>query len=640
LPWHEIGADAVVMTTAFLPTALAGLYFNDFYYRWCQWRNEPWPSRPLVANLLSLLLWMLLLNGLPIFFFFGMCAEAFQRASDTVPIGTHAFLASISVAVPLFILTTIGHAQWYAHRTRRAPRPQQTSDRLTLADAALSKQQRLVPDGTIRIVPWGGLLIPVLRSLAHFACVGVTRSGKTTIIRLMMQAILPWLFAGHFAVRGRAVIFDPKTEFVPILCGMGVPQETILIMHPLDRRCVPWDIAADTRAKGDCDSIAAVLVPDRNRENQFWIESVRDVVASVLWALHLGWGDDWTFRHFMLVLADFSKVERLLDQHEDTRHIIPSYCGNRETYGNVIATIRSMVRNFETVAACWHYASEKPISLDQWVHSNSILLLGHDDGHATTLQTLNRCLVRKIVNVLLAPGRSVDPELDRTWLFLDETRDLGKLPGTREILTRGAGKGCSAVLGFQSVMGMREVFGQNEASEIVGQCENIAISSLGNDQDTAEWAAKLIGRYEKRELTRSESFSPRTGNSTGTSESIQERYYVRPDTLQTLPDTNPQNGLHGYFLSKAYGVVDASQLRISGAELFGRQLDPPDAEALAFDPVPPEWHVLAPWTPEERAKFAILFDDAEEQHSTDILPAWLWQVAKEFRHPNGRKSRT
>src|SRR5690606_13395615 len=144
--------------------------------------------------------------------------------------------------------------------------------------------------------------------------------------------------------------------------------------------------------------------------------------------------------------------------------------------------------DFEIIAACWHHATEvrnrKPISIRSWMTTNSVMVLGHDDSYDTIFRPLNRCLVRTISNSLLGnKAVSPDPLQDRTWFFLDETNDLGKLPGLSQLLTRGAGFGCSVVLGFQSIAKMQEVFGEKDASTIVGLCDNLGIFRMGSDSD-------------------------------------------------------------------------------------------------------------------------------------------------------------
>lgn len=53
-------------------------------------------------------------------------------------------------------------------------------------------------------------------------------------------------------------------------------------------------------------------------------------------------------------------------------------------------------------------------------------------------------------------------------MFLDELRDLGRLDALNRLLLKGRSKNVSVVLGFQDIEGLREVYGDKVANEIVG----------------------------------------------------------------------------------------------------------------------------------------------------------------------------
>ncbi len=91
--------------------------------------------------------------------------------------------------------------------------------------------------GTVR---WLSIDVPPDKSVNHFLAVGTTGSGKTTILRLLMQGAIPNVGSGDC----RALVYDAKQDMVSILSGM-VPMDRIVIMNPFDSRCARWDMAVD-----------------------------------------------------------------------------------------------------------------------------------------------------------------------------------------------------------------------------------------------------------------------------------------------------------------------------------------------------------------------------------------------------------
>jgi hypothetical protein len=84
------------------------------------------------------------------------------------------------------------------------------------------------------------------------------------------------------------------------------------------------------------------------------------------------------------------------------------------------------------------------------------------------------------------------PFARRTWFFLDEVREAGKLELLGRLLTKGRSKGVALDLGFQDISGMREAYGQELADELLGQC-NTKILLRVNSPQSAAWAAKQRG---------------------------------------------------------------------------------------------------------------------------------------------------
>lgn len=470
-------------------------------------------------------------------------------------------------------------------------------------DEALSRQTNIVAKAYASI-PWGGLQLVIDRTFTHLTLVGNSRSGKTVNLRLILQKVLRAIGIDRMTA-ARAIIFDPKTNFIPYIAGMGVQLDKVRIMHPFDLRSWAWDIAADIDTPTDATNIAANFCPERKGgASEFFEPAGRDVLASVILAFHMTCPRKWDLRDLLLAHWTPARLKATLSRTPLTRNTLERYGGDPRTLANLAATLRKNLAPFEPVAACWQHVGKKKISLTQWRSSEAVLVFGYSDTAKEQLRIINRCMFQRLGNLLLSGEGD-----GRSWLFVDECREQGELLGLSSILVRGAEHQVHAVLGFQSVLGMQEVYGEKVAGEILGQCNNLAVFRLGNDRKTAEWAAEVIGKAERLERHRSETEG--RDRSQTTSESTHDRYLYMPEELQNLPATCPEHGLKGIFVSEQYGVVDAADAQISGAELFGEMLLPPDESVPAFMPRPHSQHYLKDWNDDDLRRLGFKGGDGD-----------------------------
>ena len=121
-----------------------------------------------------------------------------------------------------------------------------------------------------------------------------------------------------------------------------------------------------------------------------------------------------------------------------------------------------------------------------------MLILGEDETNRAALAVVNRLIFTRATEPLRKqPDRPNIP----TWIFLDELRDLGRIDALNRLLLKGRSKNVCVVLGFQDIEGLREVYGDKVANEIVGQCVHYAFLKL-NSPTTADWASHAIGEQE------------------------------------------------------------------------------------------------------------------------------------------------
>jgi hypothetical protein len=450
--------------------------------------------------------------------------------------------------------------------------------RLSTAGAAGRRADRARPAGDPGL-PWGACRLPSAAAVLHWLVVGTTGSGKTLTLRLLMQDALRPIAPGSDA---RALVYDAKRDVLPLLAGMGLscPVKTL---NPLDERGVAWAVARDCTAPATAVQLAEVFVPDADEGgNAFFANAVRDLLSGVLIALHLAAPRAWTLRDVLLAMSDPARLRELLGRSDATRDRLGYFADDR-TLANILSTVSTKLAPYRAVAAAWDHAPNA-ISLEDWVRGEFVLVLGCDEAVRAPLDAINRAIVQRATELILALPES---PTRRVWLFLDEAREAGRLGGLRRLLNKGRSKGACVVLGFQAIEGMYAEYGKDQANEIVGECNHAALLRV-ESPDTARWMADKVGEFEQREV------KPGQNGPAGPvslSEDTARRAMVLPSEFQDLPPTDRANGLTGYYLSPATGVYRHT---LSAAELDARLL-PPDPNTPDHLPRPDEAQYLRPW---------------------------------------------
>lgn len=400
----------------------------------------------------------------------------------------------------------------------------------------------------------GRTFLPANSAYSHVAVVGATGSGKTIIQRLLMQSTLPLIGRG---LGHRALVYDAKQDVLSVLSGMRLPCP-VHVLNPMDARSLAWDMAADITCPASALQAATALIPEaKNDSNPFFSAAARHLLYGAIVGSILTRDRDWNFSELLLTMRNPVRLRSLLES-TTTTDFLTQYFEHPATFQNILSTVLTHLCPFEVIAAAWQKSTNR-ICLTNWIQNESVLVLGNDEANRTSIDAMNRLIFRRLSELILTQPELRSEESRRTWLFLDEVREAGRLEGLPRLLTKGRSKGAAVVLGFQDIAGLREVYGQNVADEIVGQCSTKVFLRL-NSPETAAWASRVIGSREVIEGNRGSSKDLRFSVSTlgRNSESVSHSVATRPLVLESeffgLPETNPKNGLTGFFLNPVTGV--------------------------------------------------------------------------------------
>jgi len=472
-------------------------------------------------------------------------------------------------------------------------------------------------------IQWGPKKLRRAQGTEHFLLVGASGSGKTTLLKSMMRSIFdaPHEFTG--------LVYDPKQELLPVLFALRGDTEahinkgtsSVRVLNPFDERCCAWDLSKDIDGPVSARQLATILVPDSNgggAGEQFFINAVRDILTGIMLVFINCASEDcrWTLRDLLLgalyqpylrVLMDqsttrdkkpFPMVHRLKSTYLNER-------GDAKTLANILATMSAKLSVYEPVAAAWSQAQTRgphfTFSLKDWAAGDfsDILVLGNDEAGRGSIDPINQAIFRRATELLLArPETSPDQKRTgekQTWFFLDEVREAGYLDGLSSLLTKGRSKGACVVLAFQDIQGLRDVYGEEVANEICGQCNNTIILRL-NSPTTAQWASEIFGK--RLDLAMGGGMQG-TGLSSSTSYQEQERPFYYTSDFTYLPSANKSNGIAG-FLRNPETRPDEEDAKWSlNADLIDKLLPNAASEGGSFAPSitrPPETLYLEPWT--------------------------------------------
>lgn len=437
---------------------------------------------------------------------------------------------------------------------------------------------------------WGAVRVPLFLVRQHLTAVGSTGSGKTLLLRMFAWSVLRQIGARPDC---RALIFDVKQDTYSMLSGMRLACP-IHLLNPFDSRATAWDLAADCRSPAIAQQIAAIFFPEDQGQNAFFTNMARGLFKCVLVRLQQRVPGNWSLRDALLAMWNPPCLRQLLGGDVEGEALLNTLKDDK-TLANCLAAAMSRLIDFVPIAAIWEHCPAR-VSMADWIGSDSILVLGWSKRYTYALNAINNVIVTVASDLALSlPDSSTRLSL----LLIDEARELGKLASLRPTMNTGRSKGICVALGFQSIEGMREVYGDKEADDLIGQSGTFAFLRT-QSATTAEWASKVIGDQIVREHTESVTRGHQQGSRT-VQEHHNRREAVMPAELLDLPATNPQNGLTAYYSVLGNGAFRA---RLRWQPIL-RQLPPINSTVEDFIARPDEHQTIQPWSEAELVRLGL-----------------------------------
>ncbi|MDZ3833191.1 MAG: type IV secretion system DNA-binding domain-containing protein [Sphingopyxis sp.] len=318
----------------------------------------------------------------------------------------------------------------------------------------------------------------------HMAMVGTTGSGKTTVLRQILDGV---------EARGEAaLVYDTSGEFVAQYYD---PRRGDIILNPFDARCAIWTPFAEIAHPADADRIAQQLITETGQHDRdVWLETSRILVANMiraLWregkctlpdllhALQVRSKDD-----LKLWLGNSSSARTFAD---DADRATGSVLFMLAKAANLIQFLR-IDEGKETAFSFRDFLS----GLDMHPGPKPWIFVPRKEDYFEASKPLLACWLECAASALLGHSPSAERRL---WFILDELADLPRVDNLARLLPEGRKFGAAVILTFQAIGQMRHRYGQDLSESMLGCC-NTKLFLQMTDSESRQWASDTIGSCE------------------------------------------------------------------------------------------------------------------------------------------------
>jgi type IV secretory pathway TraG/TraD family ATPase VirD4 len=386
-------------------------------------------------------------------------------------------------------------------------------------------------------VCWGLSDVPLKQAPEHFLSCGTVGSGKTTGIRLFLQSIAPRFQKSH-PHKEQLILFDAKGDALPMLDGMGISpkQKDVWILNPFDERGCKWDIGTAIDSPAMARYLASLIIPhEPNSTAPYFNNASRQIVFWVAVTLTKLKPNDWTLRDLINALESKKRIMAVCSRFPRAHAAVSQHCNDSTNFGGVLSTLETKMGQFHEVAALWDTSrSRRKFSIPKFLKSRGVLVLGHDPVLRESIAPMNAIILQALTNEIL---REPETNLPRHWFVLDEFPAMQRVDCIRSLLNLGRSKGASVLLGLQSVEGLREIYQENAAEDILQACSNKTFLRAGGAV-TAKWAEEHFNRIRRTELKTGVSYGP-GGRTNSYNYEVQERSLFLASVFLNLPKPSP-----------------------------------------------------------------------------------------------------
>ncbi len=361
------------------------------------------------------------------------------------------------------------------------------------------------------------LPLPHLSELQHFMVHGTTGSGKSTVIKSLLDQI---------RARGeRAIVYDKSCSLV----SQFYQPDRDSLMNPLDERGVSWNLWHECRDKTDFENLAAALIPmTPNAQDPFWINAARTIFAAAAYRMRSDSNPSILPLLRNLLTAEIGELQSLL-QGTEAESLIS------EKTEKTAISIKSVLATY-LKSLCYLKDGENPFSIRQWLQDDAasqwLFISSLGDKHESLKPLITAWLDISVNAILSLPENSKR----RIWVILDELSSLQQLPYLTSALAEARKFGACFVIGIQSIAQLAKTYG-HEGGREVSSLLNTRFLFRIPDPDIAQWSAKNLGETTLEETREGISYGANAMRDGVSLQKVErEKPVIPPSEIMRLPD--------------------------------------------------------------------------------------------------------
>jgi type IV conjugative transfer system coupling protein TraD len=370
--------------------------------------------------------------------------------------------------------------------------------------------------GLVTPYKFGTLPYPMGHEQTHAMIIGTTGAGKTTAMRALVKQAIE---------RGESIVlFDLTGHYMEAF--YKADRDKILNLN--DARCCNWTIFNDCRTPSEYVSATTALIPaDHGSDGGFWEHAARSLIAETCMSLQK---DGLTSNEALsqeLFKATLAQIHKRLAGTVAGPFTAPDA-------SKLAQSVRAVV-NAHAAALRYLPTAGEPFSIKKWIEDDakgaSILFITAQYAHLDMSKPLLTLWMNIAINTMMTLKHT---RFLRTWFMFDELGALHQLPSLARGLQTARSFGGAFVLGVHSFAGLRQVYGDDGARNIISLTGTKMIMRTA-DRETAEELSKIIGYRKVRTVDESYSYGAHATRDASTlSATTKEEALVIADDITSL----------------------------------------------------------------------------------------------------------
>lgn len=317
------------------------------------------------------------------------------------------------------------------------------------------------------------LRIPRNAENKHFLTVGDTGSGKTSIIRQLLQEV---------EKRDEsAIVYDPACELVKQFYN---PHRGDIVLNPLDARMPYWSPSLELRRRAEAKALAVSLYQPEGVTNRFFVEAPQKIFAHLLTYLP-------TPSELVNWMSNPAEIDKRVRATEYWA-LIDRKAPNQRT--GVLGSLNMSADSFrllpkqDETTSSWT-ATKWAETRQGWIFITS----------RPTLREALRPLISLWIDLLvLRLLNEPDAGQKPVWFVIDELATLQRLPQLHTAITENRKSQNPVILGFQGRSQMEARYGEDAEAMLSQPATKIFLRTT--EPRAAKWVSEAIGEVEVERL--------------------------------------------------------------------------------------------------------------------------------------------